>query len=507
MTIRAYSLTLTLCIVLGMAGCAAPGHIQQRAHEQVRPQSLPVRNITSFTPALRCMDNLLAHYYPPGEPSTLYSKGVIDKTGKDIGGDNREILMSTIAELSARSNLFQFADLPTTLHDLQVTSHHFAPQPPIADYEIIAAISQMDENVSAKSQGVSLSLPFLDASYSADQNVTVLAVDFLISKPRSRVVKNGITAKNAIAIVRTGKAGDLGGQIKKAGFFYNLSIDRSEGLYAALRALIELSTIEVLGKLAEVPYWQCLQIDATHPDVLGQTHQWFAKMSSQKRIRFVQKMLRSRGHYRGPLNGKMTTTTRNAIARYQQAIGHIPTGRIDLNLYRHLIGNDTGDRIRLAAAQPAQDPHQPPPAATATAVKPTLELSTPRGPQPRYQAQDTVALIATVSQPAYLYCFYRDAGGHISKIYPNRFQPQAQTQPSTPLVVPGAAPFSLRLDHPGQSEDILCLASPQKLDAYLPQALVPDLQPLSVSSLDQIQSVFGKLQPALADARLVVKVL
>ncbi len=56
-----------------------------------------------------------------------------------------------------------------------------------------------------------------------------------------------------------GVAGDLGGRIKKAGVFLNFSFDRSEGTHQAIRTLLQLNSIEVLGKLAKVPYTQCLQ--------------------------------------------------------------------------------------------------------------------------------------------------------------------------------------------------------------------------------------------------------
>src|SRR5262249_5229923 len=148
---------------------------------------------------------------------------------------------------------------------------------------------------------------------------------------------NGLTASNTMAIKRQGKALDGGGAIKKVGLFFNISLDQSEGVYAALRALIELSTIEVLGKLAKVPYWQCLQIEHSNPEVLVMTRDWFAAMPAQERVRFVQRLLQQYGYYHGAATGILNQATQEAIARYQAAADLIPSGRIDLDLYRRIL--------------------------------------------------------------------------------------------------------------------------------------------------------------------------
>ena len=520
---------------LALASCATTTDFADKAHDVVRPKSQPVRNITGFTESLRCMDQLLATYVPPGPPAILYSKGVIDKTGKDLGLDNREMLMSTVSKMSARSNIFQFTDLPNSVDDAALIDANFGlDNRERAQYEIIAAISQMDENVSARSRG--FDIQFLGSGgdsgrdgdgdgdgdgndggsksgfnagfgYTDDINVSIIAVDFLVSKPSNGLVLNGIDASNAIAIARSGKAGDIGGQIKKAGVSFNLSLDQSEGAYAAIRALVELSTIEILGKLAEVPYWQCLQIEQSHPEIITITQQWFSKMPQQQRVSFVQKILAKKGIYPGKIDGQIDALTRKAITDYQQSVGLIPTGRISIQLYRKLISNDAGDRVRLAEKQPAGENQAIPAAATELAVKPTVTLTTDRGPRPQYNALETLTVIAAVSQPAYLYCFYRDATSEIVKIYPNRFQPQTLVQPSTPVTIPGAPEFSLLLEQSGSSEEVVCMASPHPLDSLLPEPLAYDLESIPADSMDDIISVFMAANPkTLAQQKISISV-
>lgn len=117
------------------------------------------------------------------------------------------------------------------------------------------------------------------------------------------------------AIRRRGLAVDGGGLVKKAGLFPNVSLDKSEGLYAALRVLIELSTMEVLGKLTRVPYWQCLQIEQTNHEVQATTRDWFLTMSETERVQFVQRMLAQHGVYHGRVTGSLDQATREATGR------------------------------------------------------------------------------------------------------------------------------------------------------------------------------------------------
>jgi Putative peptidoglycan binding domain len=343
------------CIVahLLLVGCGALRPPQP--HETVRPQTPPVRNITSFTESLRCMDELLVTYRLGGRRSdALYvtSDGVIDNTGKGIGGANRDVVTSTISRMATRSGAYTFVRYnprkPEELGIIQAIYGDGAANFNWPRYEISGGITQLDENVDVRTLGISLALPYGDLGASKDWQATIVSVDVNVYELPSGQLLNGMTASNSMAIVRRGKALDGGAVIKKVGVFFNLSLDKNEGLYAAVRALIELSLIEVLGKLAKAPYWQCLQMDHTNPEVLKMTADWYETMHAAERVRFVQRVLARHGYYRGAVTGTLDSATQDAIARYQAATDLILSGRIDLALYRQLISRDLPERLRQA---------------------------------------------------------------------------------------------------------------------------------------------------------------
>lgn len=504
MVMRFPVLIFCIAVHLVLLGCGALRPPQP--YETVRPQTPPVRHLTSFSESLRCMDELFVAY-GIGERGigTVYvtSEGVLDKTGKGLGGDNRDVLISTLSKMSATSGAFKFIDYDA--RDLEGMLRHVDTFAGSVDkftwpsYKIKGAITQLDENVDARSVGLSFALSAVEGGWSKDWQATVVSVDFNIGEMVSQQMLNGLTANNTMAIIRRGVAVDGGGHFQKAGLFFNVSLDKNEGIYAALRALIELSTIEVLGKLAKVPYFKCLQIEHTNPEILALTADWFATMPEPERVSFVQRLLARRGYYSGAVTGTRDPATRDAIARYQAATDLIPSGRIDLALYRQLIGQDLHERV-VQAPEGA-------PVATLEAAKPFLTLTTPRGATPTYRVNERLALWVQASQDAYLSCYYRDGRQRISRVYPNRFQPGGLIQANQRVTIPATPHFSLQLDTPNSTEAVLCVAAPEDLGARMPDHLRPDLEALPVESLEAVVEALRRLAPhTLAQARVLVQV-
>ena len=124
-------------------------------------------------------------------------------------------------------------------------------------------------------------------------------MDLNVGKLTTRQILPGISANNSIAVVQSGKGADIGGLIGKAGISLSVSLDKSEGFHQAVRSLVELSTIEVLGKLTHVPYWECLSIEATNPNFRAEAREWFDAMGESERQNFVRTSLSRAGYLGG----------------------------------------------------------------------------------------------------------------------------------------------------------------------------------------------------------------
>ena len=150
-------------------------------------------------------------------------------------------------------------------------------------------------------------------------------------------------------------------------------------------------------------------------------------------------------------------------------------------------------------ATPASDPAPTPLHAT---------LTTPDGPNPTLRAHDEIRALLLTTTDAFAYCYYADGNGTISRIFPNRFRPEALVRSGALQLPDSTGAFTLVADKPGRTEEVRCMAATSNLGSRLPTVLqAEDLVPLAVRSLDEISSMFHSLGEEVVETRLVAEVL
>ena len=412
----------------------------QDAYDVQNPRTAAVRNIGNFNEALRCMDDM---FLAQGKRDIyITTAGIPDATGL-IASGTKEMFITAVSRMSAKSDAFRFVDYDPTQTDVQVLSELVGLHDDFVapNYYVRGAITQLDSNVIQSSASAGVSIPFMDLAINGNQVVSVVSIDLNVGKLVTRQILPGISASNSIAVVQSGKGADVGGLIGKAGLSLSVSLDKSEGFHQAVRNLIELSTIEILGKLTKVPYWQCLSIESTNPNYRTEARGWYDIMGQGERERFVSAALVRTG-YLSSGDGASAPGFTDAIARYQSDNDLVPNGRVDFDLYYRMLANE--------ARKPGNKPVPATPVAAAVAPAlpppspPRLVMSTPRGPKPSYRVGETMELSVQPTQDAYVYCYYQDGAGTVARIFPNRFQPD-------PFMHAGA-----QIDRARLSRDILC---------------------------------------------------
>ncbi|CAK0782009.1 conserved hypothetical protein [Gammaproteobacteria bacterium] len=502
-----------------LVGCVAPGPSPEEAHIAVQPDKAPVRNVTSFTPALQCMDNLFIKHGRT-HPVTVTSVGITDATGKvmaGVGGSTRDMLISALAKMSTRSRAIKFLDLDKSQDEVRIGRAEMAGMEDYPDYNIRGAISGMDQGAVASSTSGGLNYtsptstplsilqaappPQYSASIGAGQAGTsaVLSVDMNIVLIKTREVLPAYNSTNQIVISRAQKSVDAGGSFLGFGVNFNMNVDRAQGAHQAVRTLVELGAIETMGKLLTVPYWQCLDIEASNPGALSQAHDWYDTLDEGERTRQIQTALNQAGLFSGEFDGRMSDALRNAIGKYQATNGLIASGRIDFDLYNHLLnanllkGSGSSERRTgemVAAAAPI-----------------TMSLSGTKGPSDTpYRQGESISLSLNLNRPAYVYCYYQDADKKVSRIFPNRVQSNAYVSGNT-LQVPGErAPFNITMDKAGVTERIGCFAAPTEIGMAMPETFkVADLIPLQ--GVDSINELMRQIKGIRGATDMVMEVL
>ncbi|MBP9219294.1 MAG: DUF4384 domain-containing protein [Sterolibacterium sp.] len=495
------TLLLTPLLISSMLSAAYADDDVARAVDANRPKSAPVKTITSFSQALRCMDELFLAF---GKKDIIItSAGMPDETGK-VNTGTKEMLISTISKMTLKSNAFEFIDFHNKNDDLAnlfaSTGDESRMRP---DYYIRGSITQMDDNAVRTNKGAGLSLPFLDLGVSKDDAFDVISMDMSIGEVASRRILPSTSTSNTMVIKKSGRSGEAGGKVMKLGLSFNVDISRSEGVGATTRALVELGLIETLGKFTQVPYWRCLDTDLTNPAIRSQALEDFEGMKDKDRILFVQRKLGgSMNRYRGPMNGIMNDDLKNAILEYQAAAHLVADGTVNFDLYASLI-DDVQNQLAAVPKVPVEPPaYVPPPVAVATtsggsvATMPAnfnLNLQTERGSRPTFRVGEFLNLSLSMNGNGTAYCYYEDVTKTTARIFPNQFHADSSLKSGTVMRLPTGG-FKIRFDQPGR-ERVACIGADREL--LVPPSLVGarDLTPLKVKSVDDIVGMFRQNNP------------
>jgi len=132
-------------------------------------------------------------------------------------------------------------------------------------------------------------------------------------------------------------------------------------------------------------------------------------------------------------------------------------------------------------------------------------LTSHNGSTPTFRAHDEIKALLLTTTDAFAYCYYADGSGTISRIFPNRFQPDARVREGGLQLPTGG--FTLVADTPNRTEELRCIAATRDLGSRLPNVLTAeDLVPLPVRSLNEISKMFQSLGEEVVETRLVAMV-
>lgn len=488
-----------LLTAMVLIGCSSTGVKQPVIDSANRlkqgPQEKPFRSITSFSSALRCMDDLMISNGV--RDVSVLVEDLVDQT-KKVNAGTKDMLISAVSDMTKRSRairLIAYGQDSGNLIGFLAAAERKNAYAIVPQYDIKGSISQFDDNIAKKS--VELGLAHgenFNLGYGRSGAATILGIDLTILNTGDLSVVSGVTSRNAVLIYKSGKGLDADAQYKKFGITFGTTLSEAEGNAQALRNLVELAAIELFGKLTKVPYWQCLGVPHDDEAVQTEISDWFYSMEAHgaELVAFLQSRLRMRGYYDGPLDGEGNPALAQAVIDQRAALGLSSEVKADLPLVTALLTGKTGAASASETLAVARPSPQAPAALSIT--------STGGGRKP--QRGELLNLVVRTDRNAYVYCFMHDEHDQVQRFFPNRFAQDALVQAGKPLQLPGAMRFQLVASESGNSESVGCFAAPTDIYASLPAAARgTDFEPLPARSLEQVQQAFAAVSgPSLAEA-------
>lgn len=490
---------ISLSFLTLMAGCASEQAIRQdttKMTEDLRkgPEATPVRSVTNFTPALRCMDNTFLMYGI--RDVVIITEDIEDKT-KKVSAGTKDMLIGSVSEMTKRSRaikLIAYGNDSGNLISFMKEAEQKSMFQVLPQYGIRGSISQLDENIAKKTEGGGLAIePFFGVGKAATAAATILGLDLTMMNTADLTIVPGVISNNQLTIMRSGSGLEAEAGYKKFGINYQMNMSRSDGMAQALRNLVSLATIELLGKLTKTPYWICLGGDPKDETVSAEISDWYQGMFAEpgEFVAYWQNQMRVRGLYAGEVNGVPDGGLSDAITAYREAMGMEKNSKLDLAFFTAYL---SANHYEVAPkAQQLLAAYQSPSAQAAARVQQdtspiSLNVGSLSGGT-NFKRGEEIFLNIKPSRDAYVYCYMQDEKKTIMRFFPNRFA-RDPFVPAKGIRLPKGKEFHIFANNIGAREEIACFASNRDVYADLGKAGGADFEALPVKSLAEVEAEF-----------------
>jgi hypothetical protein len=131
----------------------------------------------------------------------------------------------------------------------------------------------------------------LNGNIESELKSATITMDFNIVNARTKQFIPGVHTKNSMRIGSLTDSHDFSFSIAGTGAGVNGSVTRQQGIHASIRLLIELSLVELIGKLRTYPYWICIHNGKIDNDLLEKMRSDFINFDLNKRLFYIQHLL------------------------------------------------------------------------------------------------------------------------------------------------------------------------------------------------------------------------
>ncbi len=336
---RVYSLVAIASLALMMGGCTGslmPTHTKEfQAVQNDGPRS----NITKFSDSLKNLGRLAETY--KDSAFTLTALPVENKTaarGK-LPSDITVMVESALTSIGSKlivAKPYDYMDPSTAVGE------YFLIKGAITEYDVVTK--------SARSMQSAFSLTKLanigrgndksgdiDGGIDSEFQEARIAIDFNIVDAKTGNFIAGVQSKNSMKIGSLTDSHDFGFSIAGSGIGISGSVTKQQGIHQAIRLLVELSIVELIGKLRTYPYWIAIHNGQIDNDLLKKMESDFNQHDKETRKIYIQHLL-SIIYPDVSIGQKGMQNTNKRIKEFKKSTGIIPyTNEINTELYTKLL--------------------------------------------------------------------------------------------------------------------------------------------------------------------------
>ena len=293
-----------------LGGCAsmdkAVSDTQKLYAESEQRKLKPAANLNDYSLALQRFGQML-QIYKKGDP-TIYvqTRDIRDATnlshplvGAEIPGEITEMVRTAINRIGP--NVVYIPFYP----DYLVAQAQMGAQIGVTmpNYVITGALTEFDRALSGAGRSNNLSLNFgkgrgetdAGADWKRTAILSSLGLDLNLVNFSTNQMMPQMQAANVMKVWNFSKETNASLGFYGDSFGFKLEGKYLQGRHSAIRTLVDLSVLELLGKATNTPYWRSIPGAQPDPVVVGNVRNTFNSMEQPMKIAMIQVMLQKYG--------------------------------------------------------------------------------------------------------------------------------------------------------------------------------------------------------------------
>ncbi len=342
-TTKAKSGMRVLMLSLALVFLSSCGDMNPKNVNIELEKSAPVVKVTNYTQALLDL-GLMSQIYDTGLMK-VQSQDIADETGTSVtsGGEIQrnitEIMKSTLNSIGGNVRFIEYN--PSYIQNQMVSGYSSFDNKAIPDVVITGGITEFDRGLETRGDGTNLDVEadfggapkwfpsktagvsYGDTSKSGKARITL---DFNLKDFQTLAGIPKMSTTNSMEVYKGLREEEVGITLFGPTFGLKGSIKKVQGRHEAVRVLVQVSMIQMIGKYLALPYWRLMGDDVS-PDkaVLDSISETYHRMGREDRVGAAQQWLTLHGHDVS-INNRMDSKTVAALQKFDSALAADPGG-------------------------------------------------------------------------------------------------------------------------------------------------------------------------------------
>lgn len=450
------------------------------------PKTMPEAKTTVFAQAITEMGTMSAIY--SDVPLRLMLNDITDNTGTSVATSAeipRDITSMVKSTLNAFGGNIVFIPYnPNFMANSINTGYTDFSQKIIPDVIVDGGITEFDRGLETKGDSTDLSLSGtvsgnqlgVDFEDSNKGSLARVTLDFNLIDFQTFAGIPQMQAINSIKLYKATKKDSIGFTILSSTFGAQGTVKKVQGRHAAVRLLVQLSMLQIVGKYQQIPYWSILPGSVRDVNLLNRVVDDYYSLPSNLRTARLQLFLALNG-YPVSVSGTEDENTRRAkqqiIEKYNldsdsnnakifiTAYENVPITRE--NKYK---SKSLHQRFQQVVQSGSIAPEKivvklkpkPVPPKQVASFTGNIKLKTSKQ---KYNLGEKMTVSFTVDEPMYVRLAVISSDGSVATLFPNAFQNDNYAKPGVTYQIPpsDSNEFSLDIGEPRGVDKIRAIGS------------------------------------------------